>query len=217
MVNQKLRIGGNMQNAMQILRQFRFSCIGLLALATLAIVYSAAPASARETYVQLANRLLAHPPTGAVVRADLETIVLKATNNYRATLKLPPLKLGTVVLQHGAEAQAMDLLVQQGMGHVSSGGQNFESRMRALNQGQMFLAAMAENAARVRNSSLSDAQKAQALVTQWIKSSGHRKNLTNRTYVSVAIGVVTRGDDVYAVQIFSGPEVKTNIGVNIQQ
>jgi uncharacterized protein YkwD len=49
------------------------------------------------------------------------------------------------------------------------------------------------------------------LVAQWIKSPGHRKNLTDRTYVSIAIGVVTSGDDIYAVQIFSGPQVKTNM------
>jgi uncharacterized protein YkwD len=63
----------------------------------------------------------------------------------------------------------------------------------------------------LRNTSLSDAKQAQALVTQWVKSSGHRKNMVNRTYMTVAIGVISRGDDVYAVQIFSGPEVKTNL------
>ena len=110
----------------------------------------------------------------------------------------------------------MDLYAQSGMGHVSSGGHDFESRMRALNKGQMFLAPMAENAARLRNSSLSDAKKAQSLVTQWVKSSGHRKNMANRTYVMVGVGVVSRGNDVYAVQIFSGPTVKTNMNLNIQ-
>lgn len=110
----------------------------------------------------------------------------------------------------------MDLYAQSGMGHVSSGGHDFESRMRALNKGQMFLAPMAENAARLRNSSLTDAKKAQALVTQWVKSSGHRKNMVNRTYMTVAIGVISQGDDVYAVQIFSGPEVKTNMTIGLQ-
>ena len=173
-------------------------------------------ALARETYVQLANRLLDQPQDGAVVRSDLEAMVLRATNAYRAQQKLPPLKPATAVLRLGARAHAMDLLVQSGMGHVSSGGHSFESRIRALNPGQMFLAPMAENAARLRDSPLSDAKKAQALVTQWVKSSGHRKNMVNRTYVAVAIGVVSHGDDVYAVQIFSGPEVKTNMTGGLQ-
>lgn len=110
----------------------------------------------------------------------------------------------------------MDLLGQGGMRHVSSGGHAFESRIRALKPGQMFLPSLAENAARLRNSSLSDASKAQALVAQWVKSTSHRKNMVNRTYVTVAIGVVSQDDDVYAVQIFSGPEVKTNMTGGLQ-
>lgn len=181
-----------------------------------ALMLASPPSLARETYVQLANRLLDQPPAGATVRTDLEAMVLRATNSYRATQKLPPLKPASAVLKLGARAHAMDLYAQSGMGHVSSGGHDFESRMRALNKGQMFLAPMAENAARLRNSSLTDAKKAQALVTQWVKSSGHRKNMVNRTYMTVAIGVISQGDDVYAVQIFSGPEVKTNMTIGLQ-
>ncbi len=202
-----------MEKTMELLSYLRR--LQVMAVLT-AIVLAAPVAQARETYVQLANRLLDQPPEGAVVRPDLEAMVLHATNSYRAQLKLPPLKPGSAVLKLGARAHAMDLLAQQGMGHVSSGGQDFESRVRALHKGQMFLAPMAENAARLRNSSSGDAKKAQALVTQWIKSSGHRKNMVNRTYVTVAIGVVAQGDHVYAVQIFSGPEVKTNMTGTLQ-
>jgi uncharacterized protein YkwD len=206
-----------MAKTMEILSYLRTGCVASGLAATLAFtVVATHPAQARETYLQMATRLLDQPPGGASVRTDLETLVLRATNSYRAQQKLPPLKLAKSNLVFGARAHAMDLLAQSGMGHVSSGGHGFESRVRALNKGQMFLAPMAENAARLRNSSLSDAKKAQALVTQWIKSSGHRKNMVNRTYVTVAIGVVTQGDDVYAVQIFSGPEVKTNLGNLVQ-
>lgn len=211
-VKQRLRVVAEMRNATEILSSLRNVRRAGRVLATLLAVLLAAPATqARETYVQMANRLLDQPPDGAVVRTDLEAMVLRATNSYRATLKLPPLKPASAVLKLGARAHAMDLFAQQGMGHVSSGGHDFESRIRALHKGQMFLAPMAENAARLRDSSVSDAKKAQALVTQWIKSSGHRKNMVNRTYMTVAIGVVAHGDDVYAVQIFSGPEVKTNM------
>ena len=76
---------------------------------------------------------------------------------------------------------------------------------------RLVLAAMAENAARLRNSKLADAAKAQALVKQWIDSGGHRRNMANRSFTTMAVGVVTLGNTTYAVQIFSGPEVKTNI------
>jgi uncharacterized protein YkwD len=45
---------------------------------------------------------------------------------------------------------------------------------------------------------------------QWIKSRSHRKALVSRDYVSVSIAVVQRGEKIYSVQIFSGPEVKTS-------
>jgi uncharacterized protein YkwD len=213
MVKPALTLMAEAGESMQVLSYLRTGCRWLRVCAILAVMLplGISSAQARETYQQLANRLLAQPPADAKVRADLEALVLRATNSYRAKSKLPALKAGSAVLQLGARAHAMDLLGQNTMGHVSSGGHGFESRMRALNEGQMFMAPMAENAARLRESSLADAAKAQTLVTQWIKSSGHRKNMVNRTYVTVAIGVVSAGDDFYAVQIFSGPEVKTNL------
>ncbi len=159
----------------------------------------------------LPARMLDHPPEAVTVRADMEAAILRATNGYRASKKYAALKPADKNLLQAARAHAMDLLLSGTMGHTSSTGYGFESRIRAFHNGQMFLAPMAENAARLRNSALSDQQRAAALVQQWVKSSGHRKNLVNRTYTAVAVGVVMRGDDVYAVQIFSGPEVKTNM------
>lgn len=171
----------------------------------------AGSADARETYVEFASRILAQPPEGAEVRPDMEAVILRATNIYRASQKYSALKLANKTLLMAARAHAMDLLASSGMGHTSSTGYGLESRVRAFHRGQMILAPMAENAARLRNRKLSAADMAQALVQQWVKSAGHRKNLVNRTYTEVAIGVVKRGDDVYAVQIFSGPQVKTNM------
>ncbi len=198
---------------MQILSYLGFSRNGLqaVALALLLIVSTVANAGARETYTQFAERILASPPAGAEVRADLEAAVFRSTNAYLSSQGLKPLKPANAVLLKAARAQAMDLLMQGGMGHVSGNGYDFESRIRAFHPGQMFLPVMAENAARLRNSGLSDSAKAQAIVQQWVKSSGHRKNMVNRSYVMVAVGVVSRGKDVYAVQVFSGPVVKTNM------
>jgi uncharacterized protein YkwD len=187
----------------------RTACFGLSVV--LALGCAASAVVARETYVQFADRLLTERPEGTEVRVDLEAAVLRATNSYRASKRYPALKKADQKLLIAARAHAMDLLASSAMGHTSSTGYGFESRVRAFYEGQMILAPMAENAARLRNSTLSDSERAQALVQQWIKSAGHRKNMINRTYTTVAIGVVSRGDDVYAVQIFSGPQVKTNM------
>jgi uncharacterized protein YkwD len=188
----------------------RRGCLALTALATL-VGFEAKYAHGRERYMDFASRILANPPEGAAVRKDMEAMVLRATNSYRSGKGLPALAAAPALYSKAARAHAMDLLMQAGMGHTASTGHDFSSRMRAFHEGQMVLAAMAENAARLRNSRLSDSQKALALVKQWIGSTGHRRNITNRSFVSVGIGVVARGDDVYAVQVFTGPTVKTNM------
>ena len=188
-------------------------CGGLWALL---LVTAVSPAVARETYLPYAQRLVSQPPEGVSIRDDMATAVLRATNAYRATKRLPPLKPAGDVLLLAAQAQAVDVLEQGAMGHVSSTGYDFSSRMRALHPGQMFLPVMAENAARLRNSKLSESEAARALVAQWIKSPSHRKAMSDRSYVSVAIGVARRGNDIYAVQVFSGPTVKTNMSGALQ-
>jgi uncharacterized protein YkwD len=79
--------------------------------------------------------------------------------------------------------------------------------MRAFRPGDYFLPVLGENAARVSPRGTANAAKAQKLMDQWIKSRGHRKNLVSRDYVSVATGVVQRGDKLYAVQVFMGPDL----------
>jgi uncharacterized protein YkwD len=199
-------------NTFDSLSDFRFLRLKSWAVAGLSVLLLlAAPAVARETYVDYANRILVAAEDGAAVRPDLEAAVLRATNAYRASQGLPPLKPVKAKLLQAARAHAMDLLLHAEMGHTASTGHGFESRMRAFYPGQLMLPAMAENAARERKADVGDAAKAQRLVKQWIGSAGHRKNMRDRTYTSIAIGVVSRGDDVYAVQIFSGPVVKTNM------
>lgn len=191
--------------------------LGRLAFAGLCLLVLGVPtAAAREGYAQFAERMTSQSPDGIAIREDLEIAVLRVTNAYRATKRLPPLKPAGDILKLAARAQAVDLLEQGAMGHVSSTGYDFGSRMRALHPGQMFLPVMAENAARLRNSKLSDAAAAKALVDQWIKSPSHRKAMSDLSYVTVAIGVAKRGNDVYAVQVFSGPTVKTNMGGALQ-
>ena len=165
---------------------------------------------ARETYQQFSQRILSAPPEGVVIKSDVEAAILMATNAYRKSRGLRPLKLSSGKLRDAARVQAMDLLATGQMGHVASTGHDFDARMRALHPGEMMLPALAENAARQTRKKLSSAENAAALVGQWIKSAGHRRNMADASFVTIAIGAVQRGDVVYAVQIFRGPDVKTN-------
>jgi uncharacterized protein YkwD len=166
-------------------------------------------AEARETYVAFAQRLVTQEQANATFRPDLESVVAAKVNSYRRGQGVAALKVSAGLLV-AARAHAMDLAIHGEMGHTSSTGMGFDSRMHAFRDGAMFLPSMGENAARERSRGPPDAGKAARMVVQWIKSSGHRHNLVNRSYVAVATGVVQKGDQLYAVQIFVGPEVKSN-------
>jgi uncharacterized protein YkwD len=172
--------------------------------------------SAQETYVQYANHLVKSPPEGATFSTSLESAVLVAVNAYRHSQGYAALKPAAAKMVLGARAQAMDLLMQGRVGHVSSNGYNFESRMRALRAGVMNLPSMGENAARSTRHGLNDAETAAYIVQQWIKSPAHRKAMVSRDYLTVATGVAQRGGNTYAVQIFVGPEVKSNLNPPLQ-
>ena len=186
-------------------------CIGVWLLALSFAVSEVNIASAAEGYRAFAERIVDKPPQGAKVVEDVERAILQSLNSYRASKGRKPLKRASPELVLAARAQAMDLLQSNSMGHGTSTGHSFESRMRAMLDGAMFLPVMAENAARDRRKGVDNAGKAQGLMAQWIKSGSHRRSLTNLSYVAVAIGAVKRGDEIYAVQIFVGPETKTNL------
>jgi uncharacterized protein YkwD len=171
------------------------------------------PGSARETYVQYANHLVKSPPEGASFSPSLEGAILASVNAYRRSQGYAALLPATAKIAFAARAQAMDLLVQGRVGHFSSNGYSFESRMRAQRPGVMNLPSMGENAARSTRHGLNEAETAHYIVQQWINSSAHRKAMVSRDYLTVATGVAQRGGDTYAVQIFVGPEVKSNLNL----
>lgn len=172
---------------------------------------SAPVRAAYETYLAMVERLNEQAMAQKLVRPDLEIELLQLANSYRQSQGLPALKMDKAN-QAAARAHALDMMQGHFMGHVASSGQGFESRMRALRPGQMFLPRLGENAARVSRPGVVDAKMAAGLFQQWVKSAPHRHNLVSRDYVSVATGVVSQGNVLYADQIFAGPEVKTNVG-----
>jgi uncharacterized protein YkwD len=172
-----------------------------------------AQVAAQETYVRYANHLVKSPPEGASFSPFLEGVIVVAVNAYRRSQGYAAMKPAAARVAFAARAQAMDLLVQGRVGHVSGNGYNFESRMRALRPGVMNLPSMGENAARSTRHGLSDAETATYIVQQWIKSAAHRKAMASQDYLTVATGVAQRGGDTYAVQIFVGPEVKSNLNL----
>lgn len=154
-----------------------------------------------QPYFDYAEGLLHHLPEGAVLRPDLEDTLAGLANAYRAqqgseTLRPSP------ALRDAARAHAIDMMVNNFMGHRASTGHDFDSRMHVFLGNPMRFPFMAENAAKDSQATPADAAKASSLFRQWVKSAPHRKALVNRTYRFVSTGVVQRGNMIWAVQIF---------------
>ncbi len=183
---------------------------GWLFLAVVAASLAGTPAEARETYTEFAHRLTTQARADVQFRPDLEAYLRDAANSYRGGKGRSALRPNGAFLE-AARAHAMDMALNDFVGHVSSNGRDFEGRIRAFRPDDFFLPSMGENAARVSSGEAVSTAKAAKLMQQWIKSAGHRKNLSSLNYTSVATGVVQKGNKLYAVQIFSGPEVKSNV------
>jgi uncharacterized protein YkwD len=173
-------------------------------------------AIARERYGEFVARLAQSPPEDIRFNGAMEQSLLQRINAARQAKGLKAL---VVNQRYGdaARAHAADLMLRNRMEHRAGTGQDFESRMRALNPGVTFMPRLGENAARVRRIKLSDEEKLSDIVQQWTKSSSHRKQMMSRDYVSVATGIAVREGVIYAVQIFAGPEVKSNLNATAPQ
>jgi uncharacterized protein YkwD len=183
---------------------------GWLFLVVLAASLAGMSAEARETYRDFAQRLTTQGRADVRFRPDLEAYLRGAANSYRGSKGKSALGPNSAFLT-AARAHAMDMALNDFVGHVSSNGRDFEGRIRAFRPDEFFLPSMGENAARVSSGEAVSTTKAAKLMQQWIKSTGHRKVLSSRNYTSVATGVVQKGNKLYAVQIFSGPDVKSNV------
>ena len=126
-------------------------------------------------------------------------------NAYRQSKGIASLQ-ASPRLRDAARAQAIDMMLNGYVGHKSSSGHEFDSRMRAfLGSPIMMMPRMAENAARDTQKGEADAGKARRLFQQWVESRPHRKTLLNSGYKFVSTGVVQRGNKIWAVQIFFAP------------
>lgn len=158
-----------------------------------------------KTYLETALGSLKDLPADARIREDLETEIAARANAYRRSKGVEPLR-SSPLLRDAARAQAIDMMLNGYVGHKASTGQEFDSRMRAfLSLGNPFsMPQMAENAARDTQKGEADAAKAQRLFQQWVESGPHRKALLNSGYKFVSTGVVQRGNNIWAIQIFWG-------------
>lgn len=149
--------------------------------------------------------LLALAVAGSPVAAGPAESVLSAINAARAKAGCGPLRLnGKLVAAAKAHARAM--AEQNFFGHSGKDGSRFSSRIKG--QGYSYRTA-AENIAAGQKS-------AAQVVSSWLKSAGHRRNILNCRMTETGVAVVYQADDrpirgnpaplrYYWVQVFATP------------
>jgi uncharacterized protein YkwD len=105
-------------------------------------------------------------------------------------------------LREAARAQAIDNMRRGKSSHRSGRGEEFSTRFAAYVDDANLYPARGENAASDRRKDAADEAKARRLFKSWLESSGHRRNLMSRDYEFVSTGVIQRGNEIWAVQIF---------------
>jgi len=114
-------------------------------------------------------------------------------------------------LREAARAQAFDMMRQGKSGHRSSRGEEFDVRFASYLGNAELYRARGENAASDRRADPAGEAKARRLFKSWLESSGHRQNLVQPDYLHVSTGVVQRGEELWAVQIFWSDPVENSL------
>jgi uncharacterized protein YkwD len=161
-------------------------------------------------YRDFVEGLNASPPDGSSFRPDLEAVLVSLASAYRVEQGKEPITPDDT-FQAAARAHAADMMLNGFMGHNASTGQSFQGRMQALVGDVTKYPSIGENAARDTQDTPVDEAKARALFQQWVKSRTHRKVMVNRSFRFVSTGVIARGNNIWAVQIFFGAPRKKGI------
>lgn len=148
-------------------------------------------------------------PSGASAAAQGETALTRAVlaevNAFRADRGLRPLA-ADAALQRAAAVHATDMTLRGFFGHHNPDGQGPRERVMAANPG--FKGKVAENIQSVSGPSyaaMNDTVLAEVLVEKWTMSPPHRKNMQSPELTHSGIGIARAGDEIIAVQVFSGP------------
>jgi uncharacterized protein YkwD len=180
-----------------------------LFLAGLALLGGLRPAAAGG-YRAFAEGLNASPPDGSRFRPDLEAVLVSLASAYRVEQGKEPINADDSLLV-AARAHAADMMLNGFMGHNASTGLSFQGRMQAMVGDVTKFPSIGENAARDTQDTPVDEAKARALFQQWVKSRTHRKVMVNRSFRFVSTGVIERGNNIWAVQIFFGTPRKKGL------
>ena len=142
------------------------------------------------------------PPPGITYLAKVEDLVFEMTNQVRVARGLAPLTRDAE-LNNAARSFSNDMLARNFFDHDTPGGPTFEKRL--AHQYPHWVHDMGEN---IWSGSGYDPGKTQEIardiVSDWLKSPGHRENMLDPSFTHLGVGVSARHHTIRATQEFVG-------------
>ncbi len=120
--------------------------------------------------------------------------LLRLVNAERQRVNAPPLVLSDQ-LTAAAQRHSQDMATSRRMSHTGSDGSTMRSRIDAT---QYHWSTIGENVALGQPS-------AAAVMTAWMNSPGHRRNILNPAFTELGIGYATAAGRPYWTQVFARP------------
>jgi uncharacterized protein YkwD len=196
-----LKTAPDVPMSMIAIRQHFVRLAAFLFLAAAPVFPAGEPAAASSDYAYYARSLLSQLPENSGARPDLEEYLDKLVSSYRQSKGRKRL-IASDLMREAARAQATDMMFAGKSNHRSRSGHSFDQRFGAYVDDVELYRARGENAASDRKKGPADESKARQLFALWLASGGHRRNLMKRDYEYVSTGVIQRGEELWAVQIF---------------
>ena len=135
---------------------------------------------------------------------DFELQIWQLTNVEREKAGLPLLKYEDG-LHRLAKRQSVNMHEYSFFAHKDPFGDEVEGRKDKYYP-QLIIVSIGENLGRFENSSGSF--QAREVVDAWMSSPGHKRNILDKDYTHIGVGVEAIGGLLYATQVFAAPLAK---------
>jgi uncharacterized protein YkwD len=157
-------------------------------------------------YAKWAEQVLAAPPAGIQLLPALEDRLAKRVSKTRRDHDVGALE-SAPGLQRAARAHAVDMLERDYTGHIGPDGRSATERVGILDR--RFIGLTGENLAEhvgIPAEAVANqvGPMALQLVSGFLDSPDHRKNLLNPDYTHHGIGAAAEGDRLIVVHVFGG-------------
>jgi uncharacterized protein YkwD len=162
---------------------------------------------ASPTFNGASSAAAAHRPPRAKTSGirhwkKVEDLVFAMTNQARKAHGVPPVAR-EAKLRKIARAGSDDMLVRKFFSHTTPDGEPFDRRIKS--QYPLWVRTLGENIWEAYGYEHNSPQRiAQLIMSDWMSSPGHRKNILDPDYTDMGVGVSVRGHLIKVTQEFVG-------------